>query len=172
MGSPCSPRCGAAWRPAAGSRRPGAATAAAETALFGLSLRLPPLCMSMPVLTSRYVPSSFSMSALMSFSSSLSPRVPRRPRVLVASLTMSMMLASHARIRDSSDGEEPATTRATDLEVVELLLAAYRRVVADSRRCGALQRPVEGSSDDHRVPFDQSRAPGPRHIHGSPASRL
>ena len=58
--------------PAAGAA---AATqpAEAKTAPLGLSLWLPPLCMPMPVLTSRYIPPSFSMSAFLSFSSSLSP---------------------------------------------------------------------------------------------------
>ena len=70
--------------------------AEAKTAPLGLSLRLPPLCMSMPVLTSRYVPSSFSMSAFLSFSSSL-PRVPREAYVESSpGPTMPMMLASHA----------------------------------------------------------------------------
>ena len=47
------------------------------------------------------------------------------------------------RIRGSGDGEEPATARATTFEAVELLLAAYRRVVAAalaSRRSPAPRR--------------------------------
>ena len=139
--------------------------AEAKTAPLGLSLWLPPLCMPMPVLTSRYVPSSFSMSAFLSFSS---PPRTRRPMCSRPQPHHVNDVGLSHRIRGSGDGGEPATTRAANHEAVELLL---RSVPAGSflrsRRRGFSNGSVEALSDQRVAAGDQARAPEPQHVMGA-----
>ena len=127
----------------------------------------------MPVLTSQYVPPSFSMSAFLSFSSSL-PRVPRDEAYVESSpgSTMPMMLASHAEYAAAATEVNLRPLAPQVSKQLSFSSAAYQRGRCRSRRRGFSHGTVEALSDQRVPAGDQARAPEPQHVNGSPFNRL